>query len=115
MRADAQKFYSSKAWQRCRDAYKKRVGGLCERCLKEGKINPAEIIHHKIHLDESKLNDPSITLCFENLEALCRECHEKEHGSDTRDALRRWRQSVSKKRYTVDQFGHVKCRETPPS
>lgn len=27
----AKKFYNSKAWKKCREAYKKKVNGLCER------------------------------------------------------------------------------------
>ena len=84
MREFAKEFYSSVAWQRTRDAYLKSVSGLCERCLASGRIVAAEIVHHKVHLNETNINDPSITLNFDNLEALCRECHGKEHQKNVK-------------------------------
>ena len=48
MKDYAKSFYKSKAWQHCRDAYAKSQAGLCERCLKEGKIVPGEIVHYSI-------------------------------------------------------------------
>ncbi len=91
----AREFYQSVAWKRTREAYKKSVGGLCERCRAKGLISPAEIVHHKVHLSPENINDIDVTLGFGNLEAVCRRCHaeihEKENG-------RRWR---------VDEFGRV--------
>lgn len=72
-------FYKTKAWQDCRDAYMRSVGGLCERCLAKGLIVPAEIVHHKKHLNEKNINDPSVALNFDNLIAVCRQCHGDEH------------------------------------
>ena len=88
-------FYSSIAWKNCREAYKKSVGGLCEECLKSGRITPAEDVHHIIKLSDSNIDDPEITLNFNNLVALCKVCHEKRH-----------RRNV--KRYIVDPYGRVK-------
>lgn len=79
MREFAKKLYKSKAWQSCRNGYLKSKGGLCENCLKKGLIVPAEIVHHKVHLSEENIDDESITLNYENLEALCRQCHGLEH------------------------------------
>lgn len=80
----AKDFYGSVAWQECRRAYKKSVGGLCERCLKKGLYNPAVIVHHKTYITKDNLSDPTIALSWDNLEALCRECHEKEHQGQAR-------------------------------
>lgn len=77
-------FYKTKAWQDCRDAYFRRVGGLCEKCKAKGLIVPAEIIHHKIHLNAENITDESVTLNPDNLEALCRICHGMEHGRQRR-------------------------------
>lgn len=87
-------FYKTKAWKDCRKAYAKSVGGLCEHCLKRGVISAGEIVHHKQHLNAGNINDPSITLSFDNLELLCRDCHGKEH-------------STSQKRFKVDALGRV--------
>lgn len=80
-------FYKTKTWQSCRDNYMRRVGGLCEKCKARGLIVPAEIVHHKIHLDAEKVKDPSIALNPDNLEALCRICHGAEHGKPNRRYL----------------------------
>lgn len=80
-RGRQEQFYKTKAWVDCRKAYLKSVGGLCERCLNKGLITPAEIVHHKIHLNAENINEPSITLNADNLEALCRKCHGEAHGS----------------------------------
>lgn len=94
MREFAKAFYKSKRWQSTRLAYLKSVGGLCERCLKKGLYRPAVIVHHKVYLDENTINNPEITLSWDNLEAVCRECHEDEHRGQDR-------------RYKIDEYGRV--------
>lgn len=94
MKPWAKAFYLSPQWRDCREGYMKKVGGLCERCYKEGLIKPAVIVHHRIHLSPSNIGEPSITLNFDNLEALCRSCHEEVHRR-------------GEKRYTVDREGRV--------
>lgn len=81
----SKKFYKSTAWQECRRGYIIHKHGLCERCQR-----PGEIVHHKILLTESNINDPNITLAWENLELLCQDCHNKEHFekyNDVREGL----------------------------
>ena len=94
------KFYKTTAWVNCRKGYLAKVGGLCERCLAKGLIVPAEIIHHKIHLTEENITDPSVALNFDNLEALCRVCHGEAHGRP--------------KRYTIAADGSVEPRADAP-
>ena len=94
MKKYAEAFYKSKAWQDCRNSYMKMVGGLCELCYKEGKITPAEEIHHKIHITPQNIHDPNVTLNYGNLIALCREHHRQQHGGRDR-------------RYTIDEWGRV--------
>lgn len=72
----AEKFYKSKAWQDCRHAYFIYRHGLCERCGRPGKI-----VHHKTYLTPSNINDPDITLNWNNLELVCQDCHNEEHHS----------------------------------
>lgn len=78
-RDERQVFYKSRAWEQCRDAYAKSVGGLCERCRAKGLVVSGEIVHHKIHLTAQNMNDPDISLNFDNLELLCRKCHGMVH------------------------------------
>ena len=72
-------FYRSKAWLQCRDGYIKSVNGLCERCLSKGETTPGKIVHHKVHITPNNVNDPNITLNWDNLEYLCQDCHNQEH------------------------------------
>lgn len=47
-------------------------------------IVPAVIVHHKEHLTQENISDPSISLNPANLQALCRQCHGEEHGNEKR-------------------------------
>lgn len=94
MQLYAETFYKSKAWQKCRTAYAKSKGGLCERCLARGIYRAGEIVHHKQHITPGNITDPNIILAWDNLELLCRDCHAQEH--DRR-----------KRRYKVDDMGRV--------
>ena len=76
----AKKFYKSQAWLKCRNAYiRKRVGidgGLCEEC----KDDLGFIVHHKEHLTPENVADPEISLNEENLEYVCKACHDQFEG-----------------------------------
>lgn len=71
----AKRFYHSQAWIDCSEAYRKQKFRICEKCGE-----PGNIVHHKILLNEFNINDPNITLNFDNLELLCKKCHDKEDG-----------------------------------
>lgn len=96
MREFATKLYKSKQWQHTRDAYLKSVGGLCENCIKQGIYRPAEIIHHIEHVEPWNIENPEVTLSWNNLEALCRDCHAEQH------------KRTRNKRYEVDDNGNVR-------
>lgn len=78
MKPFAEKFYKSKAWRKCRDAYFILMHGLCERCNGPGKI-----VHHTIELTPENINNPEITLNHDLLELLCQDCHNKEHHGNS--------------------------------
>ena len=99
----AQGFYNSTAWKECREAYKRQQRFLCERCLAQGLLVPGEIVHHKIRITPATIDDPAVTLNFENLELLCRKHHEEEH--------RRERGRTFDRRYTIGPDGHVNICE----
>lgn len=67
-------FYHSKAWKDVSRAYMASRMYLCERCG-----GPASICHHRRHLDARTVEDPSVSLAWGNLEALCQACHNQEH------------------------------------
>lgn len=75
----ARKFYSSKAWTKKSIAYR-QIHPLCERCLKKGIFEKSTCVHHKKHIDESNYQDPKILFGDDNLEALCDNCHAREHS-----------------------------------
>lgn len=74
------KFYKSAAWQQCRASFiAERMavdGGMCMRCHRE----PGYIVHHKIYLEPGNINDPEVSLNFDNLEYVCLSCHSEEHN-----------------------------------
>ena len=48
----------------------------CEVC---GEATRTLNVHHKIHLNESNINDYNISLSEDNLIVLCDQCHRKIH------------------------------------
>lgn len=107
----ARQFYSSKAWQDCRNEYAKRRHYLCENCLRKGIYKPGEIVHHKIELDPINIENPEIALNFDNLELLCRECHANRHemsGGRWAEVNRRKRaKRDASRRYRIHPDGTV--------
>lgn len=94
MKEYAAAFYSSKAWKETRKAYAKSKGGLCELCLAKGIYKAGEIVHHKTHITPTNINDPTITLSFDNLQLVCRDCHAQIHDK-------------KKRRYKLDELGRI--------
>lgn len=75
----AESFYKSKAWQDCRRGYIDTVNGLCERCLERDRYVPGKVVHHKEYITPQNINNPYVTLSWDNLEYLCQDCHNREH------------------------------------
>ena len=61
-------------WQRLSRAYR-NYHPQCERCEHNGIISDAVLVHHKV-----PVADGGDRLSIDNLEALCRDCHETHHG-----------------------------------
>ena len=59
-----------RSWKRIRDRYIK-ANPLCEECKNQGKLTPAEEIHHIIPLSKDGGNNE------ENLMSLCKSCHSR--------------------------------------
>ena len=102
-------FYNSKVWKQVRKTIWLKQNLLCNRCGKPVYIDgiseylPKEkrrtgIVHHKIYLDNSNVYDDNITLNEDNLEGICKECHELEHHQDI----------ANRKGYTFDNDGQIK-------
>jgi len=101
MKEYAEHFYKSKTWQKCREAYFRSQGGLCERCRKRGLLVPGDTVHHLTHITPQNIGDPNITLSFDNLQLLCKDCHAEIHSNNP----------DYQRRYTVSADGTVKATE----
>lgn len=75
----AKGFYASEAWHKCRLGYiahRRGIdGGICEECGE----SLGYIVHHRKHISPANINKPEITLGWDNLEYVCKECHERIH------------------------------------
>ncbi|NMA00776.1 MAG: HNH endonuclease [Clostridiaceae bacterium] len=73
----AKAFYKSKKWQRCRASYiaeRKLIdGGMCEHCKKRLGSD----VDHVEEITEASITDPNVTLNPENLQLLCKVCHNR--------------------------------------
>lgn len=67
-------FYNSPEWKKVRKSYKLYRLNICERCGEIGYY-----VHHKKYITVNNVHDSNITLNFDNLELLCKNCHNKEH------------------------------------
>jgi 5-methylcytosine-specific restriction endonuclease McrA len=80
---EVETFYTTWTWRKCRKAFAESKRNLCERCLKKGIIQPGTKdrpleVHHKIPLTVDNVTDPKVTLNWDNLELLCKTCHDEE-------------------------------------
>ena len=88
-----ERFYTSRAWRKCRADFVKSKGRMCEECWANGiietgsKDRPLEV-HHKIALTDQNINNPAITFGWDNLQLLCKDCHDKK--KDRAQRARRW-------------------------
>lgn len=104
-------FYNSKAWKTVRKNVWIKQNLLCNRCHKPVYVDglsdyiPKDkrrigIVHHKEYLDNSNVYDVDIALNENNLEGLCKECHEEEHHQDV----------STRKEYYFDEKGNLKSK-----
>ena len=97
MKDFAARLYKSKAWQKCRNGYAKSKGNLCEVCLSKGIYKGGEIVHHRVILTPENVDDPNVTLNWDNLQLVCRDCHATIHDA-------------RKRRYKFDEMGRLTTR-----
>ncbi len=72
------KKYKSKKWQKLRKK-KLILDPLCERCLKKNIYSATYFIHHKEYITDKNYEDDDIFFNIDNLESLCKKCHNEEH------------------------------------
>lgn len=73
----AKKYYS-KRWRRLRHQ-KLILNPLCERCAKRRIYVPAYFVHHKEYITDKNYEDDNVFFNIDNLESLCKKCHQREH------------------------------------
>lgn len=54
---------------------------LCEHCFSEGRTEPSREVHHIVPVEVN----PALRLVVSNLVALCKPCHDKQHGKGGRN------------------------------
>lgn len=79
---EAYDLYNTSQWKNLRRNYF-ILHPLCEECLKRDIIKPTEEIHHikPILTGKTKLEMESLAYDPNNLIALCKECHHKQHSN----------------------------------
>lgn len=100
MKPFAASFYKSQAWKKCRAEYAKHANHLCERCLERGIYKPGEIVHHITELTPDNITDPTVSLSFDNLQLLCRDCHAVVHN-----------EKLKARRFEVGENGEIIATE----
>lgn len=74
------RFYNSKPWKECRKVVCERQHYFCADCIEHGDIESIGEVHHLIELNESNVNDPSVSLDPDKCVGLCIKCHNRRHG-----------------------------------
>lgn len=74
------KYYNSSKWVKLRSAYL-QANPLCERCLENEVVKPAEEVHHIKPIGSGTSDLEMMGLAYDpnNLMALCKECHHEIH------------------------------------
>lgn len=92
------KKYHSKRWQRLRKQ-KLILNPTCERCAKRKIYVSAYFVHHKEYITDKNYEDDNVFFNIDNLESLCKKCHQREHFATKVD-------------YTFDENGDLIKNET---
>lgn len=91
----------------------KKAHYLCEDCLARGIYKPAKEVHHIEELTPLNIRIPEKTLAFDNLIALCKECHGARHNNHGRWAKineAKRKEKINSQRYSVDELGRVRAK-----
>ncbi|MEM5669925.1 HNH endonuclease [Bacillus cereus] len=94
------KFYDSGEWKNIREQVKKRDNYECQECKRNGgvRVDTNEysesakrkkiqlVVHHIKELE----HHPELALEIDNLETVCVDCHNKEHGRVFVKKINKW-------------------------
>lgn len=78
---ERKKIYQTERWRRLR-AVKVSMNPLCELCEKDGKVTPAEDVHHirSFMRTDDPVQRNFLAYDFDNLMSLCKKCHQEIHN-----------------------------------
>ena len=93
-----EKFYHSTLWRKTRKAYLESVYYTCSKCGGVGNL-----VHHKIPLNDENVEDLTISISFDNLQCLCKSCHDSIHHEIEGRGESNLHHEVS-----FDEYGNVK-------
>lgn len=103
----AKAFYNSKQWKGIRENILMRDQYLCRYCG-----NPAEEVHHIVHLTAENIGNPEVAVSEKNLVSLCRDCHCRIHDKDRAHAKKIDAEIAEE--YVFDENGMIVRLTDPP-
>lgn len=65
-------------WRRLRERILQRDSYVCQACAREGRVQIAHEVDHIVNIAAGGTDDPG------NLEAICRDCHQKKTQQEAR-------------------------------
>lgn len=87
------RFYKCKEWLDTRAEAISRDNNECQMCKENGKVGPAQCVHHKKHLKKN----PGLAFNLDNLVTLCNICHNKEHPEKFNNPTRKPRVNIEER------------------
>lgn len=94
------KFYDSGEWKQLREEAKVRDNYECQPCKRAGRVTidlgeysegaKRKKIQLVVHHVKEIYHHPELALDLDNLETVCVECHNKEHGRDFKSKKLKW-------------------------
>jgi predicted kinase len=79
------RFYTSSQWRKFRKYIIDKNGGICNRCATIFTDTSKLEVHHISYLREEDYKNPTKTLSEDNVEVVCHQCHNEEHGRFVKD------------------------------
>jgi len=101
---DYRKIIESYRWRKLRSEYL-AAHRLCEECEAQGKTALAQDVHHVTPIETAKTFDDMCALAYDknNLQALCKKCHEEKHirlGSGANRGRKQVKEAAQRKALT---------------
>lgn len=80
-RPERMEIYNTSRWRELRES-KFRLYPLCEDCLKQDRVTPADDIHHiKSFMSvDDPIERKRLAFDYNNWRSLCKRCHQAEHN-----------------------------------